>query len=78
MPIYHFTVAGEPTGEGIELESLQAARCEAVKLTGEIFCKGDESFWIEKDWRLNVTNDAGLILFSLFLTAIEAPVISEI
>ncbi|MFC3579148.1 DUF6894 family protein [Sphingomonas hylomeconis] len=75
MPLYRFQVVGENGDNTVELESLEDARCEAIKLAGTIFCMDGETFWEDRDWTLNVSDEAGLILFSLMLTAVDSPAV---
>ena len=53
--------------EGMELEDLRAAWKEATLATGEILKQIDGSLEPEREWRMDVTNDAGQALFSLRL-----------
>ena len=76
MPIFHFHVGGDLVcegDEGIELNDLAAAKCEAVKLCGRIICDTAGAFWESSDLVMNVTNDAGLVLFYLHFVGVEAP-----
>jgi hypothetical protein len=45
----------------------------AVRYAGELICEESESFWDEAEFSMIVMNEAGLILFTLTLTGLEAP-----
>lgn len=76
MPVYHFHVNDESDPEGIELSGLQVARCQALKMAGEIICGHDaDQFWNTGDWTMTVANSEGMMLFRLVLSGIEAPAI---
>jgi hypothetical protein len=71
MPRFHFkTTHGSEVHddpEGMELKSLKDAWKEATTATGEILKAIDGSLQPEREWRMDVTNDAGQALFSLRL-----------
>ena len=76
MAKYHFNIHDGfdlPDREGHELPDLAAARRFAVMLGGELIRDHADAFWREGQWRMDVTDAAGLVLFSLQLSAIEAP-----
>ena len=59
--------------EGTELESIAAAKCEGVKLAGQMICDAAGSFWDKDEWKLTATDETGLTLFCLHFIGIEAP-----
>jgi hypothetical protein len=63
--------------EGMELPSHQAARMEAARMLGEMLKDNAHAFWTHRALKLIVTNEAGLILFALDLSAIEAPAVGR-
>ena len=71
MPRFHFkTTHGTDSHddpEGMELKDLRAAWKEATRATGEILKDVDGSLEPEREWRIDVTNDAGQALVSLRL-----------
>ena len=78
MPRYFFhTRDGRtpPDAEGSELPSLEAARVEAVRAAGEQLKWHAETFWNEGEWSLEVTDETGLTLFTLYFLAVDAPTI---
>lgn len=76
MPRYHFNVrdgVSAPDPEGTELSGLaEAERC-AVKLSGDLLSDDPDRFWTGEEWHMDVTDDRGLILFSLTFIANRAP-----
>jgi uncharacterized protein DUF6894 len=74
---YFFYTNAETQGdhEGMEFESLSAAKCEAVRFAGRLICDGAEHFWDTNDFEMTVTNEAGLILFTMRFVGTEAPAI---
>ena len=76
MPRYHFNVdngAVLPDPDGTELDSLAAAKCEAVKTAGRMICDAAGEFWDSAEWVMTVTDDAGLTLFTLQIVGTESP-----
>lgn len=79
MPRYHFNIEdgyAEPDPDGLDLPDLGAARVEAARTFGELLRDKSESFWMSEDWRMEVTDSAGLTLFCLHLVGVDAPVVS--
>ena len=62
-----------PDTEGSELPSLFDARVESVRLSGELLRDQAEQFWQGPEWRVDVKDAAGLVLFSLTIMVTEAP-----
>ena len=77
MARYFFNVedgASIPDKIGTELPNLRSARMEAVRLSGKLLQEEPDLFWDSgDDWKMIVTDDAGLILFSLHFAASGAP-----
>ncbi len=66
MPRYHFNVHdGYSTFdiEGIELLDWPTARREAIRLAGTVLAEEVDRLVPGEDWRLEVTDKTGLILF---------------
>jgi len=66
MPRFYFNVYDGKSSldvQGFELPNWEAARIEAIRLAGEIL--RDEADYIARheDWRIEVTDSTGLILF---------------
>jgi len=75
MPRYHFHTHDHRDVDGHILPSLEAAKCEAVKLAGQIVCDDAPRFWDGADWVMTVTDDNGLTLFQLQIIATESAAI---
>ena len=59
--------------EGTELADLPIAKCEAVKLAGQMICDAAGGFWDKDEWKLSATNEEGMTLFSLHFIGVDAP-----
>lgn len=76
MPRYHFNVHDGsllPDREGTNLPNLASARMEAVRLAGTLLRDSPESFWDAEEWHLDVSDEAGLLQFTLTFFATDAP-----
>jgi len=75
MPHYFFNVHDGATytdKTGAELADLAAARAVALRLTADLL-RDDDEFWDSGDWKMDVTDASGLILFTLMFMALDAP-----
>lgn len=61
--------------EGLDFSSVHQAKCEAVKYAGQLLADTAEHFWDRGDFELTVTDDKGLILFTMRVVGTEAPAI---
>ena len=61
--------------EGLDFASIHDAKCAAVKYAGQVLADAAEHFWDTADFDLTVTDESGLILFSMRVVGIEAPAI---
>ena len=71
MPRYHFNVHDGRTSldkEGTELPDTHAARREAMILAGALIEDSAKRSELGEEWRMEVTDDAGLLLFRLHFT----------
>ena len=78
MARYYFHIedgAQLPDQLGMELSSLDLAKCEAVRYAGRLICDHAADFWDAGDWNLTVANEAGLTLFTLQLIGTESAAI---
>jgi hypothetical protein len=72
---YHFQVRTEShvaLSETAELEGLEAARIEAAKRIGTLLNEHARQLWVDEDWRMDVTDDTGLILFAIHVSVSDA------
>jgi len=75
MPRYHFNLSDGrdlPDLVGTELSGIAEARLEAIRLTGAVLNESPEDFWDAGSWEMVVTDEGGLILFSLHLLSVDA------
>lgn len=76
MPRYHFgSVDGhrEPDPEGMDLANESEARAMAIKYAGEVLHSDPKTLWEHGQWRVEVTDDDGTLLFTVITLAIDAP-----
>lgn len=80
MPIYHFNVHDRlllPDKDGRELPDLDAAKREAISRSGDMIKELDAALWHGEEWKMDVTDSTGLILFSLVFFATAAPTLAQ-
>ncbi|QGY01566.1 hypothetical protein MMSR116_06345 [Methylobacterium mesophilicum SR1.6/6] len=79
MPRYHFNVhdgVDVPDPTGADFADWQTARVEAIRRVGVIFKDEPQRIALGEDWRMEVTDETGLILFRLDFSSSEAPVLA--
>ena len=79
MPFYHFEVRTPShvmITEGTELANSSAARVEAAKRIGELLHDHAGQIWVDQDWQMDVTDESGLILYVINVSAMRAPATS--
>ena len=73
MPRYFFNIHDGKNvidHEGTELRDLDEAKSDAVQLAGQSIADMGDSFWTEgEEWRLEVTDSSGTVLFALKFSA---------
>lgn len=75
MPRYYFHLhdgTTHPDRDGLELADIGAARKHAASYLADLLRDGGEMIWNGEDWQLNVTDDAGLVYFTIHIVAVEA------
>lgn len=80
MPRFYFNVHDGKSGLdviGTELPDWQTARIEAVRLAGEILRDDAPHIVLGDNWRIDVTDPRGLILFQMAILLIDSPVQSH-
>ncbi|MDB5738511.1 MAG: hypothetical protein JWO65_2179 [Sphingomonas bacterium] len=73
MPRYFFSTGGgerEVDEEGLDLRDHAAARVAAIKHAGTIMENEPD---VGRDFRVEVTDDRGLLLFTIIALAVNAP-----
>ena len=80
MPRYHFHVrdgVDRPDRDGIDLPDIRVARAEALKLAGEIIRDAGMRDDLGEEWRITVTDEAGLTLFIMDFLVAEASTLKQ-
>ncbi|GEO19323.1 DUF6894 family protein [Microvirga aerophila] len=80
MPRYFFHVTdGYSTRdtEGTVLPDIYTAQAQAIRTSGEILRDMGAKFWNGTEWKLEVTDEQGKILFILRFSAEERPIFIE-
>ncbi|MDB5451699.1 MAG: hypothetical protein JWO33_277 [Caulobacteraceae bacterium] len=80
MSRYFFHLDGHESvidDEGLELPDHQHAKMQALHTMGEMLRFERPNFWDTRQLKMIVTDQSGLILFVLDLSAIEAPAIAS-
>ncbi len=77
MPRYHFNVYDGVTlldKKGVELPDIKFARREAIRYAGVLLEEGARLESLGSEWRMEITDETGLILFRLdFFITPSAP-----
>lgn len=76
MARYFFHTANhgrERDEQGFELADDDAARIEAIRFAGSMMADQPKVLWDGKDFRVEVTNEPGDLLFTIIMLAIDAP-----
>ena len=72
MPYYNFEVRTEThvmLTQGGEFPDDAAARSEAARRVGQLLQEHASSIWVDQDWQMEITNDVGLILYVIHVSA---------
>ena len=78
MPLFFFNQAGaiyDPDVEGIELASISDARIQAVKFAGEALRDRPELIWLGDEYRVEVTDENRLVLFTFVAMGVDSPAV---
>ncbi|WP_126665560.1 DUF6894 family protein [Croceibacterium ferulae] len=57
----------------VESDDLEGLRVEMAKSVGELLKDHAEQIWADQDWQVDVTDDSGLILYVINVSAIGSP-----
>jgi hypothetical protein len=75
---FHLTSSYDtPDDTGAELDSLDAARCHAVKLIADVLCGSPGEYWKAEIYRVTVTDESRLILFTVEMVSVDAAAIMK-
>ena len=76
MPRYFFHRTDgtfDPDDEGTELANVGAARMEAVRFAAGTVDDNPEQVWQGSDFRVEVTDESGMLLCTVIILGIDAP-----
>ncbi|WP_118858345.1 DUF6894 family protein [Sphingomonas mesophila] len=76
MPKYHIALRTESiVSETLDVEraNLTELRIEVAQFVGQLLSDHANEIWVDEDWRVDVTNVDGLILYVMHISAFEAP-----
>jgi len=74
VPFFNFEVRTEShvmLTEGAELANQDAARNEAARRIGELLTDHASRIWTDQVWQMDVTNESGLILYVIQVSAMK-------
>ena len=77
---FHFQVRTEShvmLTEVADLRNLDEARVEAAKRIGVLLHDHAGQIWVDEEWRMDVTDERGLILFIVTVNAMKSAAIPE-
>ena len=63
--------------EAAELKNTDEARVEAARRIGELLREHAGRLWEDEEWQMDVTDDAGLILFVIVISAMKTAPTAE-
>lgn len=76
MARFHFQVRTKSHvahTEVADLPGMEEARTEAARRVGMLLTEHAKRIWVDEDWQMDVTDDRGLILFTIHIAALTAP-----
>jgi hypothetical protein len=59
----------------VESADLTALRIEVASFVGELLKDHAGKIWADEDWRVDVTDERGLILYVMHVSAVQAPAV---
>ena len=80
MPRYHFNVYdghSEMDRIGTEFVNVVEARIQALELAGGLIRESARQADFGEDWRIEVTDSDGMLLFRMDLIVVDAPAVSK-
>ena len=78
MSLFYFSLTSghkNQDTEGTDLASLAMARCHAVKMIADVLCESPEMYWEHECYRVTVTDETGLTLFTVEMNSTDSPAI---
>jgi hypothetical protein len=76
MALYHIELrTADQVWETLDVErsDLDGLRLEMARFVGELLKDHAGKIWADRDWRVDVTDDSGLILYVMHISATNAP-----
>ncbi len=79
MHFYFHTADGgrERDREGVDLADPASARREAIKYAGAVMADQPDVLWDGRDFRVEVTDEKDLLLYTIIMLAVDAPVMGS-
>lgn len=62
----------------IESPNLTALRVEVAQFVGDLLKEHAGKIWADEDWRVDVTDEKGLILYVMHISAAQAPAVRNV
>ena len=59
----------------VESADLTALRIEVACFVGDLLKEHASKIWVDEDWRIDVTDEKGLILYVMHISAVQAPAV---
>ena len=79
MPKFYFhTQDGHVTHDedGTILPNLASARREAVRISCQMLRMREDAVWLTRSWQMTVTDEVGLVLFTIDVAAHLSPAVA--
>jgi Domain of unknown function (DUF6894) len=74
VPAFFFNVQGDhPTEEAVELPSIAEAKATAIRYAARLLSDSATTFWESGQLSISVTDQSGLILFTIDVLGNDAP-----
>ena len=70
---HHTDGVFDPDNEGTEFADLTTARMEAVRYAGEIVRDYPDEVWAGDTFRIEVSDEAGMLLCTVVILGLDAP-----
>lgn len=75
MPIFRYVINDATPAESVQavdFPDVDTAKGQAVIFAGTMLAEIDGAFWEDSEWRLDVTDEGGLILCSIVVLGIAS------
>lgn len=60
----------------VDSANLTQLRIEVAMFVGDLLKEHAQQIWVDEDWRVDVTDEHGLILYVMHVSAIQAPAVA--